>query len=371
MHRNETVQAPAQQFSTRELLEMGHLGRKALPLDKALQNGIWVVTGGCNADCPYCIRSNRSKHEAPEVTNKIVDSLARFPGVWRLSLTGGEVTQVPGFFENIVPRILSETPHMFSISTNLTAEKEKYEQLMAKGGHRFERMSASFHYSIWPKRVQEFLEKVQDMHKMAGQYDLGKFNVACVLAPNALRMIREEINPFLVENNIPVYYQILKVPDATGLPVPFKYNEGQIELLDEIIGNRNRVQALNPGFSFTGRQCKAGVSAILIEPNGDAFTCFDQMEMGESRGYLGNVIKDGPSVLRDNLVVCAAPFCNVGSTVIDRVIDTRSGERRVRPDISVRGLADSMAKTETSTSLTASNGSINFREDLKEYLSSD
>lgn len=371
MHRNETVRMPTQQLSNSTLLEMGHLGRKALPLDKALQNGIWVVTGGCNADCPYCIRSNRTKHEAPEVTNKIINSLARFPGVWRLSLTGGEVTQVPGFFENIVPRILSETPHMFSISTNLTAEKEKYEQLMAEGGKRFERMSASFHYSIWPKKVQEFLEKVQDLHKMAGQYDLGKFNVACVLAPNALRMIKEEINPFLIEKNIPVYYQILKVPNSTGLPVPFKYNERQIEMLEEIIGDRNRVQSLNPGFSFTGRQCKAGVSAILIESNGDAFTCFDQMEMAEPRGYLGNVIKDGPEVLRDNLVVCAAPFCNVGSAVIDRVIDSRSGDRRVMPDISVRGMADSMAETETSTPLTTADGKINFIEDLSGYLSSE
>lgn len=369
MHRNETIRLPTQQFSNNSLLEMGHLGRKALPLDRALQNGIWVMTGDCNAICPYCIRSNHSKHEAPEVTNKIIDSLARFPGIWRLSLTGGEVTQVPGFFENIVPRILSETPHMFSISTNLTAEKERYEQLMSEGGQRFERMSVSFHYSIWPKKVQDFLEKVQDLHSMSGQYDLGKFNVACVLAPNALRTIKEEINPFLIEKKIPVYYQILKVPDSTGLPVPFKYTERQIEMLDEIIGNRNRVQALNPGFSFKGRQCKAGVSAILIEPNGDAFTCFDQMEMAEPRGYLGNVIKDGPSVLRENLVVCAAPFCNVGSTVIDRVIDSRNGERRVTPDISVRGMANSMAKTETSTPLTTSNGNINFNEDLSGYLS--
>lgn len=242
---------------------------------------------------------------------------------------------------------------------------------MVEGGKRFERMSASFHYSIWPKRVQEFLEKVQDLHKMAGQYDLGKFNVACVLAPNALKMIDEEINPFLIEKKIPAYYQILKVPDSTGKPVPFKYNERQIELLDEIIGNRNRVQALNPGFSFTGRQCKAGVSAILIESNGDAFTCFDQMEMGEARGYLGNVIKDGPAVLRDNLVVCAAPFCNVGSTVIDKVIDSRSGKRQIIPDINVRGLADGMAKTGTSTPLTESNGNINFTEDLSGYLSSE
>ncbi len=368
MHRNEQVSQPQNKFTPQQLLEMGHLGRAALPLDRALQNAIWVMTGDCNVACPYCIRSNRTGHEAQNVTNSIIDSLATFPGIWRLSLTGGEVTQVPGFFENIVPRFMETTPHMFSISTNLTAPEQEYENLMATGGERFERMSASFHYSVWPHNVDSFLDKVKDLHQASSQYGLGKFNIACVLAPNALKTILSQIEPFVRKNEIPIYYQILKVPGKDGLPVPFKYNPEQIEMIDQIIGQRDRVQSMNPGFSFTGRQCKAGVNALLIEPNGDAFTCFDQMELQEPRGFLGNVITDGPNVLRNNLVVCAAPFCNVGSSVIDKIIDD---PQEVVPDTTKRGQADGSAQTHSIFSpIMNRQGGVNYQQDLRKYLSS-
>lgn len=367
MPRNTRVEIPSEIYSNQQLLEGGFLGRKSVPLDKALQNGIWVMTGFCNSECPYCIRSNKSGHEATEVTNAVIQSLADFPGIWRLSLTGGEVTQIPGFFQKIMPRIINDTPHLFSISTNLTASQKEYEQLMAQGRKRFERLSASFHYSIWPDNVDEFLKRVYELHIASEEYGLGKFNVACVLAPNVLKTILEKVDPFVRQHGIPIYYQTLKVPDANGLPVPFKYSPEQIKLLDKIIGQRNRVQALNPGFSFTGRQCKAGVSALLIEPNGDAFTCFDHMEIRDPRGYLGNVIKDGPAVLRDRLVVCAAPFCNVGSTVIDRVIDDPN---LAIPDSAKRGQADSMAITQSSSPLINGGGKIVYQQDLQQYLAS-
>lgn len=363
MFKAHSIEHPAHPFSEAQLLEIGALGRKAMPIDHAIQNAIYVMTGYCNKPCNYCIRSNRSEHQPQEVTSKIIGALGRLSGLWRFSLTGGEVTQVPGFFNHVTDQVI-ETGHYFSISTNLTAPVADYTGLMAKGRSKFERFSASWHYPIWGNNIGGFLDRVLDLDRAAKEFGLGKFNVACVLAPNVLQIIADTIDPYLRDHDIGVYYQVLKVPDPkTGLPTPYRYPERHHALLERILDGRDRVQTLNPGFNFQGKQCRAGVSHILIQPNGDVYTCFDHMEMNDPRGYLGNIIMDGPQLLRNRLVVCNANGCNVGSTVIDGAISDLQAETEIIPPALANGTALSTERSDV-----VQHGAIIYERDFSNYV---
>ncbi|MBI4896369.1 MAG: radical SAM protein [Candidatus Aenigmarchaeota archaeon] len=124
-----------------------------------LKRVTWQFTDKCNVEpmCGYCIRGESTVHPDTDVTKEIIKELGRLEGVWRISFTGGEPTDVPGFFTDIIPYFLGATNHLYSVVTNFTSQQEDLVRLVRESEQRLEILCASYHLKF--NDPDTFIEK--------------------------------------------------------------------------------------------------------------------------------------------------------------------------------------------------------------------
>ena len=107
----------------------------------------WQVLGSCNYNCSYCIQSPKHRVGVPD--ENAIDAILRFfaklPIRYEIKMSGGEPFTHPLFLDRIIPRLVSETPHLLSVLTNLSAEKADLERFSRRASGRLGIVSTSMH----------------------------------------------------------------------------------------------------------------------------------------------------------------------------------------------------------------------------------
>lgn len=273
------------------------------------------MTSECNAtpQCGYCLNREKLSHPDIESIRGIIKGLAKLDGEWRISITGGEPTHIPGFSSEIVPFFLRETQHLCSLVTNFTAEERCLIELVDMLGCRLERLCASYHLGL--TKPDEFIGKAVGVNEACLRND-SAFKVFCVLLPSRLDYIGETLAPRLREAGLEIYFQLLKVLKGGRLE-RFSYNDEQMQKIRAIVGSESTA-FLNPSRSYKGHQCSAGMNYLVMEPSGDVYTCYDDRDRGVPPiGNMGQGIG-----LNTEPIICQNEICSCGSPFLDGNIKT-------------------------------------------------
>jgi len=288
-------------------------------MKKSLKRFTWPLTDKCNAEptCSYCIKGKGTEHPDLAITKDIIIGLSELEGEWRISFSGGEPTDIPYFFSDIIPFFLEKTDYMYSLVTNFTADLGDMINLVAFSGNRLERICASYHFGL-NETPEPFIEKAIVLNKKTIEYG-SEFKVSCVLVPSKLDSILEVLYPKLKENGIKTVFQLLKVR-KNGPSRRYNYNDQEMRTIRRIVGDKEESLLVSPCKSYRGKECYAGVNYLVMDSKGNVFLCFDAMERGE--GWLGNIRKD----FRHNRkpVICEYDTCSCGSPFLDGNIKVES-----------------------------------------------
>jgi MoaA/NifB/PqqE/SkfB family radical SAM enzyme len=286
-------------------------------VEERLKRVTWQFTDECNIvpACGYCIRGESTIHPDIDVTKEVIRGLARLKGIWRISFTGGEPTAVPEFFSEVIPFFLGETSHLYSLVTNFTAEQGDLVRLAIESGDRLERLCASYHLKF--NEPDSFIEKAVAVDKACSESE-SEFKVFCVLIPNKLGYIADELAPRFHDVGLKTYFQMLKLRKKDQPAVKFQYTPEQMEVVRKIVGPEANHVSLNPGRSYKGHECFAGVNYFVMNPRGDVFLCYDAKDQGAPP--IGN-IREGFKP-NSKPVICQYDICSCGSPFLDGNIIT-------------------------------------------------
>lgn len=254
----------------------------------------WQVAGACNYACSYCIQSPRHRRGRPEAA-QIEAALAWFaalPGEWEIKMSGGEAFAHPLFLDRIVPGLLAGTLHRVSVLTNLSATRDELERFCALTAGRLSVFSASLH--LEHTTAEDFAEKARFTADRTG----GRFVVNQVVFPD--RLAEAARCKALVEaHGLRWFPQLYKVG---GRVVDYPDEAG----LRALIGDAPGPREANVAPSYKGRLCHAGAAYLVVDKDGDAWSCRTAKRHGAGR--LGSVF-EGTARLRAGPLPCAWDVC--------------------------------------------------------------
>ena len=288
---------------------------------------IWNITGDCNQDCPYCLEGHdKPKHPTTEQTKiRLENLLESLEGIWELRLNGGEVFDMPGFLNYLVPTILNQSQHKIAVLTNLTYLEDVFE-LSESTKDRLSFFSSSLHLITRKKGEKEliytdpheYLEKAKRIKEtLARNNPHTPYYVNCVLLPSKLDEIKD-FKPAYDQAGIPLFFQFLKTGVSPNLK-PFKYSQEQLTLIEEITGlNLQKHESMNTAKSFRNHTCYAGVRYFIINEEGKAYTC--HAALGDQEQFLGDISK-GKLELRDKPLTCPHDICTTSIPKIKGIVE--------------------------------------------------
>lgn len=261
----------------------------------------WQVAGACNYDCSYCIQSRRYRRGRPH-RDQIASALrffAALPGQWEIKCSGGEAFAHPLFMATIVPGLMAQTDHRISILTNFSADTATLHRFASLTRGRLSVFSASFHIEY--TQAEAFAEK------LAWFADL--------LEPDARVVVNQVVRPGRLEEAA----ACRAVFEAAGLrwfPQLYKVKGGVADYADEaalaaLIGERPGPRAANVAPSYLGRMCWAGVEYLVVDKDGEVWSCRTAKRGGEGRlgsAFDGSAIRwTAPSPCPYRICPCTVP----------------------------------------------------------------
>lgn len=241
----------------------------------------WQVAGACNYDCSYCIQSRAYRKGRPsaEALRQAIAFFAALPGRWEIKASGGEAFAHPLFLELAVPALMAETTHTLSVLTNLSATEAELSRFLALTRGRLSVFSASLHLEF--VGLEQFIAKARWLK--AELDDDVRLVINQVVLPG-----REE--------QAQASKQAVEAAGLRWFPQLYKTKGGVADYPDPsrllpILGQAPTPREANLAPSYRGRRCYAGVDYLVIDKDGEAWSCRTAKRHGE--GHLGNVY-DGP-----------------------------------------------------------------------------
>lgn len=258
----------------------------------------WQVAGACNYACSYCIQSPRRRVGRP--SRETVDGLLRFlaslPGRWEVKASGGEPFAFPLFLRRVVPGLVSETPHVVSVLTNLSASEEELSLFASLTRGRLGIVSASLHLEF--TTAAAFVRKAVRLREEIGPG--ASLVVNAVLVPGRLGELLEARR--VIEGaGLRLFPQVMKVKGGVH-----DYSPEDRTLLPLLLGGGGDPRRENRAPSYRGRLCLAGVDYLVLAQDGDAWSCRSAKRHGE--GFLGNAL-DGGVRLASGPRPCSYSIC--------------------------------------------------------------
>ena len=261
----------------------------------------WQVAGACNYDCSYCIQSRKYRKGRPHRDNieSALSFFASLPGSWEIKCSGGEAFAHPLFMEQIVPGLMDRTDHRISILTNFSASVPELFRFAAMTRGRLSVFSASFH--------TEYVKAEAFAKKAAWFQDLLELDSRVV------------INQVVLPGKEGEAARCRDVFVSKGLawfPQLYKSKGHVVDYPDEValrtlIGDRPGPRQANLAPSYQGRMCWAGVDYLVVDKDGNAWSCRTAKRGGE--GLLGNVFSgavqrwSNPSPCPYDVCPCTVP----------------------------------------------------------------
>lgn len=248
----------------------------------------WQVAGACNYQCSYCIQSPPHRRGRPEreALDRALDFFAALPGTWEVKCSGGEAFAHPLFLEQVVPGLVARTPHRVSVLTNFSADRAELERFAALTAGRLAVFSASLH--LEHADVDAFVTKARWFVDRVGPEVA--FVVNQVVRPGRLeeaRRGRDAVRGAGLRWFPQLYKEKRKVPAGED---PFRVAEHPDEAaLRALIGAAPGPREANLAPSYRGRVCWAGVEYLVLDKDGDAWSC--RTAKRHRQGFLGNVFR--------------------------------------------------------------------------------
>ena len=258
----------------------------------------WQITDFCNYRCEYCCQKQYDKnklhygHADSRIIDAVLNLLSELPGSWMVNVTGGEPTVHPRFFE-ICQKIV-EKGHTINLTTNFFLPHEKLEKLAYICGNKLEVITASLHIS--QTNTDDFVKKAAWFNSIKNPKT--RFLVTSVVVEETFPQLKK-IEERLDEEGIPLKFQIMKKYDKTKEFVNYSENIKN-HISDNLARGTEKIQ----NKSFFGRKCYTGNLFFRIEPNGNAYRCYET----QPGGYLGNVA-DGTFKRFPGTMPCLSSKC--------------------------------------------------------------
>ena len=251
----------------------------------------WQVAGACNYDCSYCIQSPRFRRGRPdrEQVDAALAFFAGLPGTWEVKCSGGEAFAHPLFLERIVPGLVALTPHRLGVLTNLSADRDALLLFAALTHGRLSVVSASLHTEHVDPAA--FADKVRWLSDLLGPGVDVVVNQVVLPGREAQALACRR----LVEaRGLRWFPQLYKVKRPAGQRVPGGDPMMVAAYLDEaalraVIGEHPGPREANLAPDHHGRRCFAGVDYLVLDKDGEAWSCRTAKRHGE--GHLGNVFQ--------------------------------------------------------------------------------
>ncbi|MBX3233384.1 MAG: radical SAM protein [Labilithrix sp.] len=263
----------------------------------------WQVCGVCNYDCSYCIQSKKHRvgHPSSEDVERFLAFFAGLPSRWEVKMTGGEPFAFRGFIDRIVPGLVTRTPHVVSVLTNLSAPIAILERFATLTRGRLGVVSASLH--LEHTSIATFVEKAARLRALMDPD--ARLVVNTVLVPGRLEEVaraRSEVEAA----GLTLFPQVMKVKGGVA-----SYDEEDRQRVTGLVGISPSPRRANVAPSYRGRRCWAGAEYFVLTQTGDAWRCRTSKRFGE--GYLGNVLAGtlalatGPAPCTYDICPCTVP----------------------------------------------------------------
>lgn len=268
----------------------------------------WQVAGACNYDCSYCIQSPRYRRGRPKA-DQLAQALAFFAdlsGVWEIKCSGGEAFAHPLFMAQVVPGLMDQTPHRISVLTNLSADRGTLMRFAHMTRGRLAVLSASLHTEhVDPDAFGDKLAWLADQ-----------------LEPDAAVVVNQVVLPgqeaaalacrqAIEARGLRWFPQLYKVKRAKAERQPGTDPMVVADYPDEaalrtVIGTAPGPRQANTAPSYHGLRCWAGVDYLVIDKDGEAWSCRTAKRHGEGR--LGNAF-DGTLRRKPGAMRCPYYLC--------------------------------------------------------------
>jgi MoaA/NifB/PqqE/SkfB family radical SAM enzyme len=262
----------------------------------------WQTNGVCNYDCSYCIQSKKFRQGQPSeaALAGFLSFFGTLPGVWEIKMSGGEPFATRGFLETIIPG-LAKLPHRVSVLTNLSAPLKSLRRFVDLVGDKLHVISASLHLEF--TTADEFISKAAQLR--AWLRPETSLVINSVLVPGKLEEL-PEIRARIEAAGLRYFPQWMKTKHGT-----YDYSPGDLVQVRRLTGEAPTPREANLAPSYKGRNCYAGVEYLVLEQNGDAWTCRTAKRFRQ--GFLGNVLQGGvtrllaPSPCPYEICPCTVP----------------------------------------------------------------
>ncbi|MEL6342516.1 MAG: radical SAM protein [Myxococcota bacterium] len=240
----------------------------------------WQVAGACNYDCSYCIQSRKYRKGRPKADQ--IEAALRFfatlPGQWEIKCSGGEAFAHALFMARIVPGLMAQTDHRISILSNFSASTHVLHRFAELTRGRLSIFSASFHVEY--AQAEAFAKKAAWFVSM--------------LEPEARFVVNQVVLPGR-EAEAAACRDIFEAAGLRWFPQLYKIKGGVAEYPDEdalrlVIGDAPGPKQANTAPSYLGRRCWAGVDYLVVDKNGEAYSC--RTARRHRQGRLGNIFDD-------------------------------------------------------------------------------
>ena len=280
-------------------------GSNKPPFDDLEPTVEWQVNGHCNYDCSYCIQSKKSRIGFPDdsTVSAIISQFAQLPGQWEVKMSGGEPFAFKGFINQVIPELVSRTPHRISTLTNFSAPLNVLERFCQLTGDRLRITSASLH----PESVDvdSFIDKAIAYRNLRATHNPNSSFVAnVVLVPGRVKNHFKYQERFGSED-LRYFPQLMKIKGGV-----YPYDAAEQQMIEQLTGGSHDPQTVNRAPSYEGLHCEAGVWYFTVDQTGEAYTCRTGKRFLDvnDQGRMGNLV-DGTFKLRTRGGKCPYPIC--------------------------------------------------------------
>ncbi|HOT27262.1 MAG TPA: radical SAM protein [Candidatus Ozemobacteraceae bacterium] len=240
----------------------------------------WQVLGACNYNCSYCIQNPKHRVGVPDAA--AIDAILRFyanlPVRFEIKMSGGEPFTHPLFLDRIIPGLVSETPHMISVLTNLSAGKTDLERFAERTAGRIGIVSASMHLErVTP---EAFIDRALHLRSLLAPE--ARLVVNSVLVPGRLETIARAAG-MVKAAGLRFFPQLMKTKHGIAA-----YPDDETSLLAELLGHAPTPHEANLAPSYRGHRCHAGIEYFVVTQTGDVWSC--RTARRNETGHLGNAV---------------------------------------------------------------------------------
>jgi organic radical activating enzyme len=261
----------------------------------------WKVNTRCNYRCSYCLQPSFDESYPADIEATVALVSEHLGRPYEVKIAGGEVVASASKALRLV-RAIARDGHWLSMCTNFSAPTDVYRQIVDAMDGRFYHIQCSLHLEYVDP--YEFLAKCKEL--AAHLPDHSKLVVNNVIR-RGVEQIRElgEIKRAFEAEGLAFYTD--QLVDVHGRYL--EYDAAEHETMLAELGDQRRF------FASLGAPCRAGHSYFVLQPDLEAWKCWDGYLRNDRSMYLGSM-RERTFALADSIAICPFDTCSCPTPMI-------------------------------------------------------